>query len=145
MALIMALIGIHTYDKRQAVKKAEQAVHSSYRDEMNRKKIISVEAAIVLRDEQQKEREKKDAKIKDINVKLTNALRMLNDREKRPEYSGESPEAGKSCTGRELYREDGEFLIGEAARAEKLIVERNYYYEQYEKARLMIKRINDGN
>ena len=48
----------------------------------------------------------------------------------------------QTCTGAELSREDSEFLAGEAARADQILSERNYYYNQYEKARLAVEKLN---
>lgn len=145
MALIMALMGIHVYDKRQAVNKAVKEVHQSYIIAAEKVKNKAKEEKIILLSEQQKEREIRDEKINSLNTKLANANRMLLSRKERPKDSGEPSSIGSSCTGRELYRQDGEFLIGEAARADKVVIERDYYFNQYEKARLMIKRINNGN
>ena len=140
----MALIGFHVYDKHTAVKKAVEAVHIEYTlisDKIEKK---AKEEKILLLEAQQKEREKKDESIRNLNTKLANAVGMLSIREKRSKDSGESPRIGSSCTGRELFQEDGEFLIREATRADQAVIQRDYYYEQYEKARLMIKGINDG-
>jgi hypothetical protein len=54
------------------------------------------------------------------------ALERLRQRPERPAGGDGVPEAARaggnerSCTGRELFREDGNFLIGEAARADEL-------------------------
>lgn len=45
----------------------------------------------------------------------------------------------QTCTGRELSREDAEFLAGEAARAERIVKERDYYYGEYERARQAVE------
>lgn len=58
----------------------------------------------------------------------------------RPSRSGpETTETRKTCTGAELYREDGLFLAREAARAERITKERDFYYEQYERARAALE------
>lgn len=78
----------------------------------------------------------KDAKIKTLDDKLNVALKRLSDRPNRP--TADNPHIGpdsKACSGSELYREDAEFLLREAARADALIIERDYYYNQYEDAR----------
>jgi hypothetical protein len=140
----MALIAIHTYDKQSSIEKAVQEVHQSYSVAA---KQVADNAKIelgVLRLEQQKERENKDEKIRNIGGERDAALRMLSTREKRSKGSGEHTEVRAACTGRELYKEDGEFLTREASRAEQLIVERDFYFGQYESVRLMIERINDG-
>jgi hypothetical protein len=79
----------------------------------------------------------KDAKIKSIDTQLAVALSELRKRPKRPTSTDtpQTPSDIKACTGGELYQEDAEFLTRESARADQVVVERNYYYEQYETAR----------
>lgn len=77
----------------------------------------------------------KNEKINTLDLALANAISELSKRPQRPINIPTTPQAGNTCTGTELYREDAEFLAREAARAEKLITERDYYYEQYERAR----------
>lgn len=48
----------------------------------------------------------------------------------------------QTCTGAELSREDAEFLAREAARADGVLAERDYYFSQYEKARLAVEKLN---
>jgi len=144
LGLIMALIGIHMYDKHQAITKAVAEVNMAYELKFTQIDKKAKEEKIVLLEAQQKEREKKDENIRNLNSKLNNAIGMLSIRKERSQGSGESSGAGTACTGRELFQEDGEFLIREASRADQTVIERDYYYEQYEKARLMIKRINDA-
>lgn len=140
----MALIGFHVYDKHTAVTKAVQEVHLSYNVKFKQAENKAKEEKIALLEAQQKERDKKDENIRSLNIKLGDAVRLLNARKGRSEDSREPTIVREACTGKELFREDGEFLIGEAARADQIVIERDYYYEQYERARLMIKRINDG-
>lgn len=144
IGLLGALMGLHVYDKRQAVDKAEQAIHQSYKlsnEKAEDKAKIELGGLIL---EQQIERENKDEKIRNLGSKLVAANKLLDSRHNRPE-SWEPTIIREACTGRELFREDGEFLTGEATRADKMVIQRDYYYEQYEKARLMIERINNGN
>lgn len=70
-------------------------------------------------------------------------------REEAPRSAPSEPSTPSlSCTGSELYREDGEFLTGEAARADKLIAERDFYWQSYENARKELEnlkqRISNG-
>lgn len=144
IGLIIALIAIHEYDKRQEVSQAVTAVHSSYKAEADRRRIIAFQEAEKLATKQRVEREQKDEQIRNIERQLSNARKLLNDRKERPKDSEQSAQAGSSCTGRELYKEDGEFLIREAARADKALIDRDFYYNQYENARKMIEGINNG-
>lgn len=144
IGLIIVLIAIHTYDKQSSIKKAVQEVHQSYSLATKQVEAKAKDEKIALLQEQEKDRKGRDEKIRIIGNERDAALRMLSTREKRSKGSGEHTEARAACTGRELYKEDGEFLTREASRAEQLIVERDFYFGQYESVRLMIERINDG-
>ena len=76
-------------------------------------------------------------KLKDITTKLAAANRKLLDRPSRESSKADSVNPGdhEACTGAKLFREDGEFLTGEAARADTILSQRDYYYEQYEMMR----------
>ncbi len=87
----------------------------------------------------------KDEKIRNIDVALSNALDRVRNRPERPEAGATAPEAGSACTGAELFREDGEFLTREAARADKILEERNFYYNSYERARKQLEALQNGN
>lgn len=73
-------------------------------------------------------RKEKDAQINAINSELVDAVSQLRKRPSR------SPEAsnGQNCNGSGLYAEDAEFLIREAARADKIRVGLEACYAQYE-------------
>jgi len=85
----------------------------------------------------------KDEEITSITVARDNAIRGLQQRPSRPQVITETREIREACTGRELFKEDGEFLTREAARAERIIVERDFYFQRYEEARLMLERLNN--
>lgn len=79
---------------------------------------------------QEKDRELK--KVADTNKLLLDSLRH---RPERTESSGmpQTPSAGQSgCTGKDLYRQDGEFLIGIAREADELRVALKQCYAQYD-------------
>lgn len=94
-----------------------------------------------------KQKVSKDAQIASINTKLNAAIVQLQNRPSR--YTPSTPEGAKdsvrgtSCTGTELYREDGEFLTREAARAESVLIERNYYYSRYITVQEQMNRANE--
>lgn len=79
----------------------------------------------------------KNEEIKTIDSKLAVAISELRNRPTRASAKADPSIAtvGKACTGRELFREDGEFLTREAGRADKIVIERDYYYNQYEAVR----------
>ena len=77
---------------------------------------------------------RKNNEIKSISNAYAALSASLRQRPERPEPTIYT-EAAPSCTGRELYKEDGEFLAREAARAERILAERDFYYERYEEVR----------
>lgn len=79
---------------------------------------------------QEKDRELK--KVSDTNKLLLDSLRH---RPERPSGSGMSETASarqSGCTGKDLYRQDGEFLIGIAREADELRVALKQCYAQYD-------------
>lgn len=67
--------------------------------------------------------EKKDAQIDALNGALSAALVRLSERAPRPAVPASASAACSGATGAQLYRQDGQFLAGEAARAERLRIE----------------------
>ena len=74
-------------------------------------------------------RKDKDAQINAINNQLANALIELRN---RPSRASKVSVNGQSGTGATLFAEDGQFLIGEAARAGKLRTALQSCYAQYD-------------
>lgn len=71
-------------------------------------------------------KDKEDA-IKSLNQRHVSIVNSLRQRTERPitltfstETSGSSVSTGAGSTGQQLYREDAEFLVGEAAKADIL-------------------------
>lgn len=75
-----------------------------------------------LQDSADTERKAKNAQIASLNTKLGVAIAGLSNRPSRTDPSSVSTGTGTGtlCTGAGLYREDGEFLTREAARAKAL-------------------------
>lgn len=71
-------------------------------------------------------RKAKDAQIHALDLRLDESLKRLRNRPERPAAVAEVPDSAgvvgspRGCTGAELYRSDGEFLVGLAADADKL-------------------------
>ena len=74
-------------------------------------------------------RKDKDAQINAINNQLANVLIELRN---RPSRANKVSVNGQGGTGATLYAEDGQFLIGEAARADKLRTALQSCYAQYD-------------
>ena len=83
-------------------------------------------------------RKEKDAEIRNINARATALSNSLQQRQTRSEAGSLSSSSGArpaSCSGKELYREDGEFLIGIAREADELRSALKQCYTQYEALR----------
>ena len=136
--ILVALWAFHEYDKAQAVNKVvEQAEQASkeYKERTERvQKTLDASHRSALKE--------KDAKINSIERNLRSDIERLRNREVRPNVVTIT-ETRETCTGTGLYREDAEFLTREAARAERVREERDYFWQQYEKARLELEKLND--
>ena len=85
-------------------------------------------------------RQEKDREIRDITARNTALANSLRDRQSRPAANSsamsDSTSAGQSaCTGKQLYREDGEFLVRLSREADELAAALNQCYKQYNAAR----------
>ena len=136
-AFLVALWAFHEYDKAQAVNEVvEQAEKASkdYKERTERvQKTLDASHRLALKE--------KDVKITSIERNLRSDIERLRNREVRPNVVTIT-ETRETCTGTGLYREDAEFLTREAARAEKVRIERDYYWQQYEDARLKLGEFN---
>lgn len=132
-ALIAIALGWHYLDKRNAVRDAVEAQRAIYEAQLQVEINKAQEASISLLNSALDDMKKKDEEIKNINSKYAALSRSLQQRPSR-EGGSSAPGDSKTCTGAELLREDGEFLAGEAARADRILKERDYYYEQYRRA-----------
>jgi hypothetical protein len=126
LALLAGLFGAHLLDKHYAVKAALENAALVAENKQSQ-----IETQLLVQHFQRLE--EKDATIDQITARLNAANRSLHNRPSRSD-SQTSCTPGP-ITGAQLPREDGEFLTGEAARAQRILVERNYYYEEYEKVR----------
>ena len=82
-------------------------------------------------------RQEKDLEIRNLNARTTALTNSLRDRSERPEASTlpsttTNGSIATGCTGKELYRADGEFLAREAARADELRFLLKQCRDQYE-------------
>ncbi len=148
VAIIGALLGVHYWSQGVAVDNAIELTTGRLNKEWQEKLDVSIrkkdEAQKELSISHFKEVEEKNAKIKDVTGKLNSALISLQSRPSRPQPSTDSsdnPAAPKTCTGRELPREDAEFLTRESASAQAIVVERDYYYQEYENVRIILEQL----
>jgi hypothetical protein len=80
-------------------------------------------------------RKDRDAKVKDLNRKLQSVNAELQQRKERDSRESTNTTACSGATGAELSREDAEFLVREATRADEVVVQLNYCIAQYNKLR----------
>lgn len=138
MVVLAALWAFHEYDKAQAVQEVRKELVAKSKEYAER----SERATKALEASLRSESVQKDAKIADIERNLRSAIKRLRDRPVRPNVVTVT-EIREACTGAQLYREDGEFLAREAARAERILEERNFYWQQYENARVKLEELNE--
>jgi len=80
----------------------------------------------------------KNEQIKSISNQLDRALVELRKRPARMPVP-DVTRSGQGSTGSSLYREDAEFLIREAARADEVVAQLQYCYRMYDAARDKLK------
>lgn len=137
--IISAAVGWHYYDRSQAITAAETALNDKYDREYQQKVLDAQKASSTLLAATIEDERIKNEALSNINAWQHATIISLQQRPTRSQLNSAVAEARKACTGTELYREDAEFLTREAARAERLIKERDFYYEQYERARLALE------
>lgn len=136
--VLAGLYGLHRYVVYDAVKRSTVQIEQRYEKALDQAKAQAKATEDELRLNASWLTKEKDAKIASIAAERDRINGLLQYRPSRP-TTGATPGATSSCTGRELFKEDGLFLTGEAARAEALIAERDFYYQAYEDAR---KKLN---
>lgn len=87
--------------------------------------------------------QERNERVKALHLVIKSLRDELRNRPSRPTDPSPTPPSGEACTGAQLYREDGEFLAGEAARADAVVIERDYYYKAYENARLILEAMRN--
>ena len=139
-AVLGALWGLHALDKYYAIKE----VNTSWEDKLKQaNEKAQLQEEFLANHFIEKDR-LKDEKFKSVERSLNRTIDGLRKRANRPDRIVTITEGGETCTGAQLYREDAEFLAREAARAERVRIERDDLYERYEEARIALERLNDG-
>lgn len=146
VALYASHRGIVAYEVKVAVKVARTELIATHQKELLQA------AADARKTEQNLElnalalEKRKDEEINSISTKLSDALERLQHRPTRPTTPNnpKTPPVTEACTGAQLFKEDGEFLTREAHRADQVVVERDYYFEQYEAARKTLNEYSNS-
>ena len=125
---------------QQAWDKEKTAQYAQYAKAMEE----SVEIQQQLQMGADKLRQEKDREIRDITARNTALANSLRDRQSRPAANSSTVSSAASvgqsaCTGKQLYREDGEFLVGVAREADELRAALKQCYAQYDAARQTVK------
>jgi len=89
-------------------------------------------------------RQEKDREIREIAARNTALANSLRDRQARPSANTSAVPSTTSvgpsaCTGKELYREDSEFLVRLGREGDELRVALKQCYAQYDAARQTVK------
>lgn len=144
--LLIAGIASHYYFEKRAVAKAvivtQTRIETEYKSKLIAAQQLAAQQSAALTAYKVKaDKEKQDA-VQAVDAKYTDLVRSLQQRPTRADLTSSVAtavaSARKACTGAQLFREDGEFLAGEAARADKVVIERDYYYGRYEDARKLL-------
>ncbi len=84
-------------------------------------------------------RREKDAEVRNINARAAALANSLRERQARPadadSVSSAASAGSGACTGKNLYREDGEFLVRIAREADELRAALQQCYKQYQAIR----------
>jgi len=85
-------------------------------------------------------RQEKDLEIKNVSARATALSNSLRDRQTRPtadasQVSNPTGTGQAYCTGKQLYREDSEFLVRVAREADELRAALTQCYNQYDELR----------
>jgi hypothetical protein len=135
ISIIVGLYVTHTLKVKSAVEQAKVELNLEYQQKLSEEAEKARKTEHKLQEQTDRLRGEKDAQIQDISNKLSVALNELRNRPQRPSDASKDTGDTKACTGGELFREDAEFLTREAARADRILSERDYYYNQYEQVR----------
>ena len=105
--------------------------------ELNKKQQEFRQKEVLLQKKSDQIRREKDREVRDLNARNVALSNLLREREARPVDGGVSEATGAgsgSCTGKELYREDGEFLVRFAREADEIRIALKQCYLQYNSA-----------
>ena len=116
---------------QQAWDKEKAAQYAQYAKAMEE----SVEKQQQLQMGADRLRQEKDREIRDVTARNTALANSLRDRQTRPtqtsSVSSTASVGSSACTGKDLYREDSEFLVGIAREADELRIALYHCYKQY--------------
>lgn len=132
LALVLGLLGgAFWYVDRNAREQATQELTEVYNKKLKDSQEKSKVTEEALEAEIESTKKERNERVTELHSTIKRLRDELRNRPQRPADNSQNPENRNSCTGAELFREDAEFLAGEAARADRILIERNFYYESY--------------
>jgi len=151
--VLFVLAGLFTYHKvivHEAVTEAISDIQTQQVKENFKLKERSLNTQIALQEYFDKIQKDKDEKLKSLNSRVASLTLSLQQRPSRAEPSGVSDNPGneetrQGSTGAELYREDSEFLLREATRAELIKEELLTCYRRYDTAKETLDKFKADN
>ena len=152
LAIIFSALFYFWHDSKVHQMKESFAIELKVKLDEQRQELIlkAKETSKEIRNEVHSIDSTKQNKIKDINrssIGILNGLQQRPSRSNQGSYSRDScnAESPEVCSGRELSREDAEFLTREATRADQLRIELDSCYKQYDLVRDSIDRFREEN
>ena len=150
LVVISAAYFWHLSEVKIAVSEAVTQIEAQVSRESFKLKERSLNAKIELEQKFDNIQKEKNAKIQTLNARVASLTRSLQERPNRPEPSGVPNSTGieeskPGATGAQLYRQDGEFLAGEAARAELIKEELLTCYKSYDTAKAALDKYKKEN
>lgn len=143
--IVACILGLVYISQRiqQIEMRAIEDVVQEYGDAAAENSIANSMAESKIREAVIEAERKKDEEYRSIVDGLERDIKRLSNRPVRSNTPSNNPECAAPKTGASLSREDAEFLTREAARADEIILERDYYYSAYKEAYDMLERLNN--
>lgn len=139
LSLALFLAGWFTNGNRWELR--YQRLVSDHQQAIQRAEVKARETERTLQDAIDTERKTKDEKIRKLNADLSTALNSLRQRPTREtEVRTEGACTCKGSDGSKLFREDAEFLVREAARADRAVNELQSCYRAYDAVRDILNK-----
>lgn len=148
VAAVLAIAGWAIHESGLDAGRAE--IQAKWEEQRIKDAAAAVQANLQARDREQalqstvdRIRQEKTHEIRHLSAARDAALRELRNRDERPAVVGDAasvadpagPGPAASCTGDKLFRQDAEFLVWEAARADEVRAHLSECRAAYESAR----------
>lgn len=142
-AVLAGSYGLHKYFETKAVNNAvtvtTNSIQTVYQKQLIAAQQAAAQATASLNSYKSKADADKTQAVADADARSAATIASLQSRPTRSDLTSSVASAvaraKSSCTGAGLYRDDANFLAGFASDAAKVVIDRDYYYGQYENAR----------